>query len=100
MRQPHAYAVVVGISQYREEIIPKVPYAARDAEAVAQLLQTQSGIPKTHIKLLTDAKATLGDFRNYFGDWLKMRVKPESTVYVYYITQATGRPMRKPARRT
>jgi len=82
-KQPDAYAVVIGISQYREEVIPKVAYAVKDAEAVAQLLEKQAGIPKTHIRLLTEAKATGNDLRTV-GGWLKMRVKPESTVYVYY----------------
>jgi lipid-binding SYLF domain-containing protein/uncharacterized caspase-like protein len=90
--QPDAYAVVIGISQYREEVIPKVAYAVKDAEAVAQVLERQGGIPKTHIKLLTDAKATVGDFRNSFGDWLRMRVKPDSTVYVYYAGHGTPNP--------
>jgi len=91
-QQRNAYAVVIGISQYREEVIPKVPYATKDAGAVAQLLETQAGIPKTHIKLLTDAKATIGDFRNHFGDWLRMRVKADSTVYVYYAGHGTPDP--------
>lgn len=35
LNQPNAYAVVIGISQYREKVIPKVAYAMQDAEAVA-----------------------------------------------------------------
>jgi formylglycine-generating enzyme required for sulfatase activity len=89
-RQPNAYAVVIGISQYREaDVIPKVTYAVRDAEAVAKLLETQAGIPKNHIKLLTDSKATIGDIRNHLGKWLQMRVKADSTVYVYYAGHGT-----------
>jgi formylglycine-generating enzyme required for sulfatase activity len=91
LQQPNAYAVVIGISQYREEVIPKVAYAVKDAEAIAQLLEKQAGIPKTHIRLLTDAKATSADLRT-IGDWLKMRVKPESTVYVYYAGHGTPNP--------
>jgi len=87
--QPNAYAVVIGISQYREEVIPRVAYAVKDAQAVAKLLETQAGIPKTHIKLLTDAKVTLSDLRNHLGKWLQMRVKADSTVYVYYAGHGT-----------
>jgi len=89
--QPNAYAVVIGISQYREEVIPKVPYAVKDAQAVAVLLETQGGIPKTHIRLLTDAKATSADLRT-IGEWLRMRVKPDSTVYIYYAGHGTPNP--------
>lgn len=89
--QPNAYAVVIGISQYREEVIPKVAYAVRDAQTVAALLETQSGIPKSHIRLLTNAKATGNDLRS-IGDWLRMRVKPDSIVYVYYAGHGTPDP--------
>jgi formylglycine-generating enzyme len=88
-QQPNAYAVVIGIGQYREEVIPKVAYAVQDAQAIAGLLETQAGIPKTHIKVLTDARATLSDLRNHLGEWLRMRVKADSTVYVYYAGHGT-----------
>jgi formylglycine-generating enzyme required for sulfatase activity len=88
-QQPNAYAVVVGISQYSEEVIPRVPYAVKDAQAITALLETQAGIPKTHIKLLTDSKATLSGLRNHLGEWLRMRVKADSTVYVYFAGHGT-----------
>ncbi|MEW6542977.1 MAG: SUMF1/EgtB/PvdO family nonheme iron enzyme [Nitrospirota bacterium] len=90
-QQPDAYAVVIGISQYREEVIPKVAYAVQDAQAVAKLLETQAGIPRSHIRLLTDAKATGNDLRTV-SQWLRMRVKPESVVYVYYAGHGTPDP--------
>jgi formylglycine-generating enzyme required for sulfatase activity len=88
-QQPNAYAVVIGISQYSEEVIPRVPYAVKDAQAITALLETQAGIPKTHIKLLTDSKATLSGLRNHLGEWLRMRVKADSTVYVYFAGHGT-----------
>ncbi|MEW6542505.1 MAG: caspase family protein [Nitrospirota bacterium] len=91
LQQPDAYAVVIGISQYREEVIPKVAYGVKDAEAVAKLLETQAGIPKSHIRVMTEAKATGNDLRTV-GEWLRMRVKPESTVYVYYAGHGTPDP--------
>jgi len=88
LKQPEAYAVVIGISQYREETIPKIAYAVKDAEAMAQLLEKQAGLPKSHIRVLTEAKATGNDLHT-IGKWLSMRVKPESTVYVYYAGHGT-----------
>jgi len=88
-KQPNAYAVVIGISQYSEEVVPKVPYAVNDAQAIAALLETQAGIPKTHIKLLTDSKATLSGMRNHLGEWLRLRVKTDSMVYVYFAGHGT-----------
>ena len=90
--QPNAYAVVIGISQYREDVVAKIPYASKDAEAIAQVLEVQGGIPKTHIKLLTDSKATNTDIRNHVNDWLRMRVKPDSIVYIYYAGHGTPNP--------
>ncbi|MBM4123680.1 MAG: hypothetical protein FJ246_01790 [Nitrospira sp.] len=89
LKQPNAYAVVIGISQYREEGIPKVVYAAKDAEAIAQVLEKQAGIPKSHIKLMIDGKATGSDFHK-LGDWLKIKVRQaDSTVYLYYAGHGT-----------
>ena len=89
LTQPNAYAVVIGISQYREEVIPKVAYAVKDAEAMAQMLEKQAGIPKSHIKLMTDGHATSADFHK-LGDWLKIKVRqPDATVYVYYAGHGT-----------
>jgi len=90
-QQPDAYAVVIGISNYREEVIPKVAYAVKDAEAIAHLLEKQAGIPKSHIRFLPDARATSADLHTV-GEWLKMRVKPDSTVYVYYAGHGTPNP--------
>ena len=89
LNQPNAYAVVIGISQYREETIPKVAYAVKDAEAMAQMLEKQAGIPKAHIKLMTDGNATGSDFHK-LGDWLKIKVRqPDATVYLYYAGHGT-----------
>lgn len=81
--QPNSYAVVIGIGKYREEVVPKVPYSVKDAEAVAKVLEFQAGIPKSHIRLLLDTKATGNDLRSV-SEWLRMRVQPDSTVYIYF----------------
>ena len=79
-----AWSIVFSVS------LPLTAHAAvKDAEAVAELLETQAGIPKNHIKLLTDSKATIGDIRNHLGKCLQMRVKADSTVYVYYAGHGT-----------
>jgi len=78
------FAVVIGISNYREKIIPSVKYAKRDAEIMAGYLENVVGIPKTNIKLLIDGASTKSDLEAYLEDWLKRRVKQNSTVFVYY----------------
>jgi hypothetical protein len=77
-------AIVVGISKYREKMIPEVKYAVRDAEVVAKYLENVGGIPRSNIKVLTDDKATKSDLEANISDWLPRRVTANSTVFVYY----------------
>lgn len=79
-----AFALVIGISKYRDEIIPPVKYASRDAEVIAKYLENVGGIPRNNIKLLTDASVTKSDLEAYIGDWLARRVNKDSVVFVYY----------------
>ena len=78
------FAIVIGISDYREKVIPAVKYAKRDAEIMAGYLQNVGGIPKTNIKVLTDEGATKSDIEAHMEDWLQRRVSERSTVFVYY----------------
>jgi hypothetical protein len=77
-------ALIVGISKYREKMIPEVKYAARDAEVVARYLENVGGIPRANIKVLTDDKATKSDLEAHISDWIPRRVTDHSTVFVYY----------------
>lgn len=85
-------AVVIGISSYRESVIPEVKYARRDAEVLAKYFERLSGIPKDNIALLTDAHATKSDIEAYLDDWLPRRVTPRSRVFVYYAGHGAPEP--------
>lgn len=82
-------ALIIGISDYREKIIPSVKYAARDAEIMAKYLEKLGGIPRSNIKLLTDNTATKSDIEAYAEDWLPRRVNQDSTVFIYYAGHGT-----------
>ena len=82
-------ALIIGISDYREKIIPSVKYAARDAEIMAKYLEKLGGIPRSNIKLLTDDTATKSDIEAYAEDWLPRRVNQDSTVFIYYAGHGT-----------
>ena len=86
------YAVVIGISTYREKIIPKVKYAGRDAETMAKYLEHLASIPKENIKILTDSDVTKSDLEEYFENWLPRRVTSDSMVYIYYAGHGTPDP--------
>ncbi len=79
-----AVALIIGIGKYREEKIPTVKYAVRDAEVIAKYLENLGGIPKANIQVLTDAKASKSDIQAYIEEWLPRRVNENSTVFIYY----------------
>jgi hypothetical protein len=80
---PHAYAVVVGVERYREGL-PDARYAAADARLTAKYFERVLGVPPENLALLTDDRATKGDFEKYFERWLPNRVEAGDAVYVYY----------------
>jgi len=87
-----AVALVMGIGTYREKAIPKVKYAARDAEVMARYLENVGGVPRANIKVLTDEKATKSDLVAHVTDWLPRRVTGDSTVFVYFAGHGTPGP--------
>lgn len=91
------FAVLIGISSYRESIIPEVKYARRDAEVLAKYFEQLSGIPKENIAVLTDAHATKSDIEAYLDDWLPRRVTPNSRVFVFYAGHGAPEPEGKGA---
>ena len=78
------YALLFGISNYREKVIPEVKYASRDAEVMAKYLEHLAGIPRSNIMVLTNDKVTRSDLEAYLEDWLPRRVTKNSRVFVYY----------------
>ncbi|MDE2489748.1 MAG: caspase family protein [Elusimicrobia bacterium] len=79
----HAYAVVIGIEHYRERL-PNADYAAADARLTAKYFERVLGVPAENLALLTNDRATKGDFEKYFERWLPNRVQAGDKVYVYY----------------
>jgi hypothetical protein len=91
-KRKNSYAVVIGISNYRDKIIPKVKYAKTDAETVARYLENIGGVPRKNIKILTDEMVTKGDIEAYIEDWLPRRVRKNSEVFIYYAGHGTPDP--------
>ncbi len=85
------YAVVVGIGTYRGDRSPSLAYAKRDAEVVAQYLQSVAGIPEQNVRVLTDEYAVLSDLREAFERWLPKQVRKDSLVLVYVVGNALAR---------
>lgn len=80
-----SYAVVVGIGAYREERVPRLRYAKRDAEVVAKHLTAIAGFPPENVRVLTDERALLTDLQETFEDWLPRKANASGIVLVYLI---------------
>lgn len=93
----NSFALVIGISKYREKIIPEVKYAKKDADIMARYFENVVGIPKANIKLITDSSVTKSDMEAYIGDWLPRRVNKDSTVFIYYSGHGAPDPQGKEA---
>lgn len=87
-----SYAVVVGIGGYREEGVPKLKYAKRDAEVVARHLTALSGYAPENVRVLTDERALLVDLQEAFEDWLPRLATSSGTVFVYLVGNAVLHP--------
>ncbi len=79
----HAYAVVIGIEQYREKL-PKADFADRDAKLVGEYLTKVMGYPEENVIVRTNDKAAKTDLEKYLDEWLRNNVEADGSVFVYY----------------
>ena len=77
-----AAALIVGISDYNEEI-GSLKYSAKDAEIAAKYLNGVMGVPEKKIKILLNEKAT-GSSIDAFAD--KMAQNDELDLLVFYFS--------------
>ena len=82
--KPKLYAVLVGVSNYADENIPDLRWAAKDATDLAAMLQAQEGLlyDKVEIKLLTDEKATSSAIVDDL-DWISRAASQGDRVIVF-----------------
>jgi hypothetical protein len=73
--QPKLYALAIGVSAYENKDIPRLTFAAKDAQDFAQALQRQTGklYKSVEVKVLTDTKANKDDILDAL-DWLQKQV--------------------------
>ncbi len=79
----NAYAVIIGIEQYRQKL-PPADFATHDAQIVAEYLLKVMGYPAENVIVLLNDKASKSDFDKYLGRWLQNNVERGSSVFVYY----------------
>ena len=81
------FAVIIGIGEYENRTIPRLRYAARDAEAMQHVLVGQAGFKKENVLLLTDRttqKPTLRNIKSALGTFLARSARKDDTVLVFF----------------
>jgi tetratricopeptide (TPR) repeat protein len=79
------WALIIGISKYRDNRIPSLRYASSDARSLYNWLISSNGgrYSPTRVKLLINEKATFKNIRNALFTWLKQPLK-EDMVTIFY----------------
>lgn len=86
--QPKAIGVAIGVGDFRGESVPRVKFAAHDAEIMAGYFKTLSGIPANRVRLLVDRHALKDDLADVFEAWLPKQVDPAAPVLIYFSGRA------------
>ncbi|HOI73969.1 MAG TPA: caspase family protein [Syntrophales bacterium] len=83
--QGQKWAVIVGISSYKDSRIEGLRYAAADAKAFHDWLISQKGgrYAPSRVRILLDSEATSRNIRNALFNWLG-QVLEEDTVMIYF----------------
>ena len=84
---PRSYAVIVGISNYRNlgESL-QLQFAERDAQSIYTILISPEGgnFKAENVHVLTGEKATLADLRREIDTWLPAVAKEDDRVLIYF----------------
>jgi hypothetical protein len=78
-----AYAIVIGIESYRENL-PKADFAAHDAKRMGEYLTKVLGYPEENVVVRLNDKATRTDLEKYVESWLPNRVEKDGSVFIYF----------------
>jgi uncharacterized caspase-like protein len=79
--QPNAYALVIGIEDYRD--VPPVPGAEQDAARIVEVLRTTLGVPESNIVHASGKRASRSDIIKQIR-WLQANVPAGGRVYFYF----------------
>ena len=92
---PQAWAVVVGVSEYKNAGIPSLKYADKDAEALANFLRRPEGggYDSDHIRVLLNKDATLANVREGLINFLNQAIDMDLVV-IYFAGHGAPEPAR------
>ncbi len=80
------YALIIGISHYRDDSISNLSHTKADAQSFHDLLinPRRVGFPEENVKLLLDEDATRFAIEDAVCRWLRSHAKPSSKVVVFF----------------
>ncbi len=87
-RQPKAIVIAIGVGRFRDEYVPSVKYAGRDAVMMAGYLRAIGSVPDDRVRVLLDTHALKQDLADTFDKWLPKRVDASTVVYVFFAGRA------------
>jgi hypothetical protein len=87
-RQPNAIVIAIGVGRFRDEFMPSVKYAGRDAEVMAGYLRAIGSVPNDRVRVLRNTQALKQDLVDTFDNWLPKRVDASTVVYVFFAGRA------------
>ncbi len=79
----NAFAIVIGIEEYRQKL-PKADFAAADAKIISEYLTKTMGYPEENVITLINDRALKSDMEKYFDRWLSNNVEENGRVFIYY----------------
>ncbi len=84
-KNPNAIGVIIGISKYEQDGIPRAEYAKEDAVLLKQYLIHAFGYDSRRIIELYDDEAGLSAFKRVFEEQLSNYIKDgQSDIFIYY----------------
>ena len=94
---PQRFAVVIGVSEYADPLVPDLQYADDDARAFYEFLRSEraglGGIPEENVILLTNEQASYRSIRSALYSFLR-RATENDIVYVYIAAHGVPDPNR------
>jgi hypothetical protein len=97
MPQPQRFAVLIGVSEYADPLVPDLQYADDDARAFHEFLRSEraglGGVPEENVILLVNEQASYRNVRSALNSFLR-RATENDIVYVYIAAHGVPDPAR------
>lgn len=87
------WALVIGVSQFKNQNIPLLKFAAKDASDFANYLVKDAHFAPDHVKVLTNEQATQKHIMSELGSkWLPHVATPDDLVVIFIYPLMAARP--------